>query len=72
MIKLTVNHFRAVLSSVSHFRAVLASIELGDFYRFFQRYDVAQVSDSGSIRGQNYCQFDYFSEDYVGYSATFE
>ena len=33
--------------------------------------DSASASDSGSYRGQNYCAFDYFAEDYVGFSGTF-
>jgi len=33
--------------------------------------DQSTSSDSGSLRGQGYCDFDYFSEDYVGYSRTF-
>jgi hypothetical protein len=33
--------------------------------------DTMSVSDSGSIRMQNYCDFDYFDEDYVGTSTTF-
>lgn len=33
--------------------------------------DTLSVADSGSLRGQGYCSFDYFNEDYVGYSTTF-
>jgi hypothetical protein len=33
--------------------------------------DNATVNDVGYIRGQDYCDFTYFSEDYVGYSQTF-
>lgn len=33
--------------------------------------DQTTSSDSGSLRGQGYCDFDYFSEDYVGYSRIF-
>ena len=33
--------------------------------------DTLGASDSGSIRGQGYCSFDYFAEDYVGYSKNF-
>lgn len=33
--------------------------------------DTIGSSDSGSIRGQSYCAFDYFAEDYVGYSQNF-
>ena len=33
--------------------------------------DTIGSSDSGSIRGQGYCAFDYFAEDYVGYSQNF-
>jgi len=33
--------------------------------------DSASTSDSGSYRGQGYCAFDYFAEDYVGFSGTF-
>lgn len=29
------------------------------------------VTDAGNARGQNYSDFDYFAEDYVGYSWTF-
>ena len=29
------------------------------------------VSDAGSYRGQGYSDFDYFAEDYVGYSGVF-
>ena len=28
------------------------------------------ASDSGSLRGQGYCDFGYFSDDFVGYSQT--
>lgn len=33
--------------------------------------DSGSVTDAGSLRGQGYAAFDYFAEDYVGYSATF-
>lgn len=33
--------------------------------------DQGSFVDSGQLRGQGYCDFDYFSEDYVGYSRTF-
>jgi hypothetical protein len=33
--------------------------------------DQSSSVDSGELRGQGYCDFDYFSEDYVGYSRTF-
>jgi hypothetical protein len=33
--------------------------------------DTMSLSDAGSIRMQNYCDFSYFDEDYVGTSATF-
>lgn len=33
--------------------------------------DTMGASDSGSMRGQGYCSFDYFAEDYVGYSKSF-
>lgn len=33
--------------------------------------DTMGTSDSGSMRGQGYCSFDYFAEDYVGYSQSF-
>jgi hypothetical protein len=33
--------------------------------------DSSATSDSGSIRNQGYCAFDYFAEDYVGDSRTF-
>ncbi len=33
--------------------------------------DTIGTSDSGSIRSQGYCAFDYFLEDYVGASQTF-
>lgn len=33
--------------------------------------DTMSVSDAGSIRMQNYCDFSYFDEDYVGTSTTF-
>ena len=33
--------------------------------------DTIGASDSGSLRGQNYCSFDYFAEDYVGYTQSF-
>ncbi len=36
-----------------------------------QLSDTIQASDSGSLRGQGYCSFDYFAEDYVGYSQSF-
>jgi len=29
------------------------------------------AADAGSARGQGYSDFDYFAEDYVGYSWTF-
>ena len=29
------------------------------------------IADSGSHRGQGYCDFTYFNEDYVGFSGTF-
>lgn len=35
------------------------------------RTDAATMSDSGSLRSQGYCDFSYFSEDYVGSSRTF-
>lgn len=33
--------------------------------------DSSSASDSGTYRGQGYCAFDYFEEDYVGYSGSF-
>jgi hypothetical protein len=33
--------------------------------------DTIGSSDSGSLRSQGYCAFDYFLEDYVGASRTF-
>ena len=33
--------------------------------------DTLGASDSGSIRGQGYCSFDYFAADYVGYTQSF-
>jgi len=33
--------------------------------------DTIGSSDSGSMRGQGYCAFDYFSADYVGYTQSF-
>ena len=33
--------------------------------------DTIGSSDSGSMRGQGYCSFDYFAEDYVGYTQSF-
>ena len=33
--------------------------------------DSGLVSDAGSFRGQGYCDFDYFADDYVGFSGTF-
>lgn len=35
------------------------------------RSDSGTTTDSGSGRGQDYCDFSYFAEDYVGYSFTF-
>ena len=33
--------------------------------------DTMSVAESGTIRMQNYCDFSYFDEDYVGTSTTF-
>jgi hypothetical protein len=33
--------------------------------------DASEVADSGTLRMQDYCEFDYFAEDYVGESRTF-
>lgn len=33
--------------------------------------DTPAVSDSGSLRMQDYCSFDYFAQDYVGTALTF-
>ena len=33
--------------------------------------DTMDITDTGSIRMQSYCSFDYFSDDYVGSSLTF-
>jgi hypothetical protein len=33
--------------------------------------DALNTSDSGSLRSQGYCSFDYFAADYVGTSLTF-
>ena len=33
--------------------------------------DTIGSSDSGSLRGQGYCAFDYFEADYVGYTQSF-
>lgn len=33
--------------------------------------DTPAVSDSGALRMQDYCSFDYFAQDYVGTSLTF-
>jgi hypothetical protein len=33
--------------------------------------DAPVVADSGILRMQDYCEFDYFAEDYVGESRTF-
>ena len=34
--------------------------------------DTIGTNDSGSLRSQGYCAFDYFLEDYVGASQTFQ
>ncbi len=33
--------------------------------------DTMGTFDSGSIRGQSFCSFDYFAEDYVGFTQSF-
>lgn len=33
--------------------------------------DAGAIADAGSLRGQGYSAFDFFAEDYVGYSLTF-
>lgn len=33
--------------------------------------DTMVTSDGGSLRMQDYCEFSYFAEDYVGSSLTF-
>ena len=33
--------------------------------------DLTSSTDAGSLRSQNYCDFTYFAEDYVGESRTF-
>ena len=33
--------------------------------------DTIGSSDTGSLRGQGYCAFDYFEADYVGYTQSF-
>jgi len=33
--------------------------------------DMIEASDAGSLVSQNYCEFNYFAEDYVGESRTF-
>lgn len=33
--------------------------------------DTMDITETGSIRMQSYCSFDYFSDDYVGSSLTF-
>lgn len=35
------------------------------------KIDTARASETGSLRSQNYCDFTYFAEDYVGQSRTF-
>tara|TARA_Y100001938_G_scaffold4849_1_gene6105 strand:+ start:568 stop:1275 length:708 start_codon:yes stop_codon:yes gene_type:complete len=33
--------------------------------------DIINVSDAGVFRGQGYCDFEYFADDYVGFSGNF-
>ena len=53
---------RSELPSLSDALVILKTKILGDSSAF---------GDSGSIRNQGYCAFDYFAEDYVGDSRTF-
>jgi hypothetical protein len=39
--------------------------------RILSIIDAPEVADSGTLRMQDYCEFDYFAEDYVGESRTF-
>ena len=50
-------------SNVSESIALQTSVALPD--------DEASLTDAGSYRSQNYCDFAYFAEDYVGASGTF-
>lgn len=55
-------------------REVSDSLTLVDatFLSIGKRFaDTMALSDSGSLRMQNYCEFSYFAEDYVGSSLTF-
>lgn len=47
------------------------AVDLKAFAFSKARTDAATLSDSGSLRSQGYCDFSYFSEDYVGVSRTF-
>ena len=53
---------RSNLATVSESLVMLKTKILGDSSAF---------SDSGTIRSQGYCAFDYFAEDYVGDIRTF-
>lgn len=35
------------------------------------KFELASLTDTGSLRSQGYCDFTYFAEDYVGASRTF-
>ena len=47
------------------------AVDLKAFALSKARTDAATLSDSGSLRSQGYCDFSYFSEDYVGTFRTF-
>jgi len=53
---------RTDVTAISDALAILKTKILGDSSAF---------TDSGSLRNQGYCAFDYFAEDYVGDSRTF-
>ena len=60
----TFHFFKALSEGIAHSDAMVLSSEKA-------LSESPGVTDAGSARGQNYSSFDYFAEDYVGYSWTF-
>ena len=58
-------HFSKVTSDISHVSESAVKLTSKTLT------DSGVMSDSGTFRGQGYCDFDYFADDYVGFSGTF-
>lgn len=61
----------AILASTSVATNTVGATDQVVLRRILGIIDTPTVGDSGTLRMQDYCEFDYFAEDYVGESRAF-